>query len=99
MFLAARRGRRARNIDMSYISDGDAFLGNARYKKKGYTKQVPAIPIHRAVYEMQHHVHEGQVQVDTMVLLDCSSSMGWDHDGFDQPRHISKFRCYGLNSI
>ncbi|KAF7982305.1 hypothetical protein HWV62_28984 [Athelia sp. TMB] len=88
LLLAARRGRRAQTIDMSYISDGDAFQGNRRYKQKGYTRQVPAIPVHRAVYEMQHNVHEGKVQVDTMVLLDGSSSMGWDHDGFDQPRHI-----------
>ncbi|KAF7982357.1 hypothetical protein HWV62_29088 [Athelia sp. TMB] len=93
------RGRRAQTIDMSYISDGDAFQGNRRYKQKGYTRQVPAIPVHRAVYEMQHNVHEGKVQVDTMVLLDGSSSMGWDHDGFDQPRHIGKVQCYVLNEI
>ena len=39
---------------------------------------------------MQHQAHEGQIQVDTMILLDVSASMGWDHYGFDQPRHISQ---------
>lgn len=27
-------------------------------------------------------------EIDVMVLLDVSSSMGWEHQGFDQPRHV-----------
>lgn len=87
--LAAQRARRAKSIDATYISRGDAFLGNDLYRKRGYTKQVPAPPIHKVFAEMQHQVHEGQIQVDTMILLDVSASMGWDHLGFDQPRHIN----------
>lgn len=88
--LAAQRARRAQSIDTTYISRGDAFLGNELYRKRGYTKQVPAPPIHKVFAEMQHQAHEGQIQVDTMILLDVSASMGWDHYGFDQPRHISQ---------
>lgn len=77
---------------MGYVSNGDAFLSNDRYRKKGYTRQVPALPIHKAFSEMQHQAHDGKIKVDTMVLLDVSSSMGFDHMGFDQPRHIRACR-------
>lgn len=86
--MAHKRQKRAESIDTSYASEGDVFRVNANYMKKGYTKQVPAPPIHGQFAAMQHQVHQGQIEVDTMILLDVSSSMGWDHTGFDQPRHV-----------
>ena len=88
LVMAHKRQKRAEPIDTSYASEGDVFRVNANYMKKGYTKQVPAPPIHGQFAAMQHQVHQGQIEVDTMILLDVSSSMGWDHTGFDQPRHV-----------
>jgi hypothetical protein len=86
--MAHKRLKRAQTIDTSYASEGDVFRANPIYMRKGYTKQVPAPKIHEEFVAMQHQAHEGQIEVDTMILLDVSSSMGWDHNGFDQPRHV-----------
>jgi len=88
MAMAYKRQHRAKTIDMSYASAGDVFRVNPMYLQKGYTKQVPAAPVHEGFAAMQHQANQGQIQVDTMILLDVSSSMGWDHRGFDQPRHV-----------
>jgi len=88
MAMAYKRMKKARKIDMEFASDGDLFRSNPRYLKKGYTPQVPKPPISREFVEMQHLAHEGSIEVDTMILLDVSSSMGWEHNGFDQPRHV-----------
>ena len=88
MSMAYKRQKRAQTIDTSFASEGDVFRANAKYLSKGYTRQVPAPPIHAEFAAMQHQVHEGQIEVDTMILLDVSSSMGWDHRGFEQPRHV-----------
>jgi hypothetical protein len=86
--MARKRQKRAQTIDTSYASEGDVFRANANYMNKGYTRQVPAPPIHTEFATMQRQAHEGLIEVDTMILLDVSSSMGWDHRGFDQPRHV-----------
>jgi hypothetical protein len=88
MAMAHKRQHRAKTIDTSYASEGDVFRANPQYLQKGYTKQVPAAPIHTGFSAMQQQANQGQIQVDTMILLDVSSSMGWDHRGFDQPRHV-----------
>jgi hypothetical protein len=86
--MARQRMRQAQAIDMSFASDGDLFRANPKYMRLGYTPQVAKPPVGREFVEMQHLAHEGSLEVDTMILLDVSSSMGWDHNGFDQPRHV-----------
>ena len=90
--MAHQRRKRAKTIDTSYASQGDFFRAKPEYMRKGYTKQVPAPPIHGEFAAIQHQAREaarqGRIEVDTMILLDVSSSMGWDHEGFDQPRHV-----------
>jgi hypothetical protein len=86
--MAYKRQHRAKKIDESFASAGDMFRVNPTYLKKGYTKQVPAAPMHGVFTDLQHQVQRGEIEVDTMLLLDVSSSMGWDHVGFDQPRHV-----------
>jgi hypothetical protein len=86
--MARQRIGRAQEIDMSFASDGDLFRANPKYMKLGYTPQVVKPPIRKEFVEMQHLANEGSLEVDTMILLDVSSSMGWDHNGFDQPRHV-----------
>jgi hypothetical protein len=90
--MAHQRRKRAKTLDTSYASEGDFFRATPEYMRKGYTKQVPAPPIHGEFAAIQHQAREaarqGRIEVDTMILLDVSSSMGWDHDGFDQPRHV-----------
>jgi len=86
--MAHKRQKRAQTIDTGYASEGDVFRSNPSFMIKGYTKQVPAPPIHEEFASMQHQAHAGQIEVDTMILLDVSSSMGWEHRGFDQPRHV-----------
>jgi hypothetical protein len=88
MAMAYKRMKQARSIDMSFASDGDLFRANPKYMRLGYTPQVVKPPTSREFVEMQHQAHEGAIEVDTMILLDVSSSMGWDHQGFDQPRHV-----------
>ena len=88
MMMAQKRMRQAQAIDMSFASQGDLFRGNSKYLQRGYTPQVVKPPVGREFAEMQHLAHQGGVEVDTMILLDVSSSMGWDHNGFDQPRHV-----------
>ena len=101
MAMARKRQHRAKTIDTRFASEGDVFRANPKYLQKGYTKQVPAAPIHDGFTAMQHQVHAGQIEVDTMILLDVSSSMGWDHRGFDQPRHVGAFEaaCIFLVSL
>lgn len=88
MSMAHKRQKRAQTIDTGYASEGDVFRSNPDFLRKGYTKQVPAPPIHEGFASIQHQAHAGQIEVDTMILLDVSSSMGWEHRGFDQPRHV-----------
>jgi hypothetical protein len=88
MAMARQRMRKAQAIDMSFASEGDLFRANPGYMKRGYTPQVAKPPVSREFVEMQHKAHEGSIEVDTMILLDVSSSMGWDHTGFHQPRHV-----------
>jgi hypothetical protein len=88
MDVARQRMEQAQEIDMSFASDDDSFRANPKYMKLGYTPQVVKPPVGREFAEMQRLAHEGSLEVDTMILLDVSSSMGWDHNGFDQPRHV-----------
>ena len=86
--MAYKRQRRCKKIDESFASRGDAFRAIPTYMQKGYTWQVPAPPVRGVFADIMHQVHEGKIQMDTMILLDVSSSMGWEHTGFDQPRHV-----------
>jgi hypothetical protein len=86
--MAYMRQQRAKMIDESFASDGDVFRANPVYLVKGYTMQVPAPPVHGVFADLQHQIQGGEIEVDTMLLLDVSSSMGWTHVGFDQPRHL-----------
>ena len=95
--MAHKRQKRAQTIDTSYASEGDVFRANPAFMRKGYTKQVPAPTIHGEFASMQHQVHAGQLEVDTMILLDVSSSMGWEHRGFDQPRHVGASKNYQVH--
>lgn len=67
---------------------------NRGYAKRGYSRQVPPLHISTAFTDLfanqavdrtlggqGHHTDE----VDVMVLIDVSSSMGWEHYGFVSP--------------
>jgi hypothetical protein len=97
MSMAHKRQKRAQTIDTGYASEGDVFRSNPSFMRKGYTKQVPAPPIHGEFAAIQHQAHAGQIEVDTMILLDVSSSMGWEHRGFDQPRHVGASENHIIN--
>jgi hypothetical protein len=88
MAMARQRMENAQEIDMSFASDGDLFRANPKYMKLGYTPQVVKPPVGKEFAEMQRLAHEGSLEADTMILLDVSGSMGFDHNGFDQPRHV-----------
>ncbi|KAJ3016655.1 hypothetical protein HKX48_003932 [Thoreauomyces humboldtii] len=77
----------AHAVDMSWGSPID-FCQQGKTKKSSYSKQVPPAPVSRAVEEVRHLQTLGQVDVDTMILMDCSGSMGREHLGVDQPKHI-----------
>jgi hypothetical protein len=88
MMNAHLRKHRAKSIDLAYASKGDFFKSDPKYLSLGYTRQVPALRVHPQFKQLQLQANEGVVEVDTMILLDVSSSMGWPHQGFDQPRHV-----------
>jgi hypothetical protein len=87
MAMARKRMKQARAIDTSFASTSDLFRANPKYMRLGYTPQVVKPPVGKEFAEMQRLVHEGSIEVDTMILLDVSASMGFDN-GFDQPRHV-----------
>ncbi|KAI5480926.1 hypothetical protein MNV49_006736 [Pseudohyphozyma bogoriensis] len=96
--MANKRMKSAIPIDPRFNSNGDYFLANKSYKNKGYSRQVPPMEISNAFKELfanQAKARElggqghGTDEVDVMILIDVSSSMGWDHPfGFAQPRHV-----------
>jgi hypothetical protein len=44
--------------------------------------------MHGTFADIRRKAQTGEIDIETMLLLDVSSSMGWNHKGFDQPRHM-----------
>lgn len=99
--IARGNARNARQVQLdaqklaAYQSPGDVFQSDEQIKSHIYSDQVPNVVYaarQAALHELAEGIQHGTDHLETMLLIDVSSSMTWNpHQGMAGPDGITRY--------
>ena len=99
--IARGNARNARQVHLdaeklaAYWSPGDVFQSDKQIKSHNYSDQVPNVVYaarQAALHELAEGIQHGTDHLETMLLIDVSSSMTWNpHQGMVGPDGIRRY--------
>ena len=99
--IARGNARNARQVQLDavklaqYESPGDVFRSDKEIKSRSYSEQVPNVVYaarQAALHELAEGIQHGTDHLETMLLIDVSSSMTWNpHQGLQGPDGVMRW--------